>query len=433
MTDRIIGIRHRVKATAEGEMQPTEVAIKIGSKVKLISLADEQAELDFLLGVYPISYRAISDKDKLTNFLPHHITWKEVKSEKDIEGVPEKFIRFERKKTFRVSQVPSKYEGLKNGDTVAMVLGGSGDYFAYALANRGKDVEAKVLRLPPFILNKKRDEGIIETKGLKSENKDNDPLLLAELALRQPHLFYEVKKADRELIWVRECFRARTDAMKARIACEQRLRQRTVGQVFCSEDGYFPDGGIEKFFDEKKASDVILKALKAEESSAERALAKATEKLAIYTEVLRKVEGCGVVIASGIISSIIDIRRFQTNTKLKAFMGVHVLPDGRFPRKRTGEVANWKNEARQALYLFGAQLMYRPDSYWGKYQRMMKEKLRAAHPEVIIGENGASRYSNAHINHMATWRTLTRFVEWLYKEWWALERSESSVGQKKAA
>ncbi len=431
---RMIGIRHRVKATVAGVARPTEVAVKDGERNRTLVLADEQSELDFVLGHYPVSYRPIAERDELSSFKPHHIEWKEVKDEKDLDGVPEKFVKKVGKATHYVVKVPNVYDGLASGDTVAMVLGGSGDCLAYALANRGEELGARVLRLPPFVLSKKRDErrAVLSVKGEESKKKDDDATLLAELASGQPHLFYTVEQADRDLIWLRECLRARTDAMKARIACEQRLRQRVIGSVFCTEAGKFPAGGIEKFFDEKKASDVILVALEKEEASAERSLAKATEKLAIYSEVLGKVEGCGVMIASRIIASVIDIRRFETDAKLKAFMGAHVQEDGRFPRKRTGTVANWHNDARQALYLIGDQFNKRPNSYWGKYQRAMKANLRGRHPEVVV-ENGKKRYTDAHILKMASWRTLTRFIEWLFKEWWALERARSAIPLRKAA
>ena len=57
---------------------------------------------------------------------------------------------------------------------------------------------------------------------------------------------------------------------------------------------------------------------------------------------------------------------------------------------------------------------------WGKKLREYKVKLREKHPEVVeVG--GKKRYTDGHIHKMALWRTITKFAEWLYNEWWKLE------------
>ncbi len=138
-------------------------------------------------------------------------------------------------------------------------------------------------------------------------------------------------------------------------------------------------------------------------------------------------EGCGEVIAAGIIAAIGDIRRFPRDAKLKAYCGVHILPDGRIPRKRLGAVANWSGEARQALYQLGEQFVYRPDSEWGRKLRTYKRALRERHPEVVEVA-GKKRYTDGHIHKMAIWRTLSRFVEWLHREWTRLEAERQDSG-----
>ena len=56
---RIIGIRHRVKKIVEGEARPTVVAIKDGRESKYYELSDENAELDFVIGLFPVTYLLI--------------------------------------------------------------------------------------------------------------------------------------------------------------------------------------------------------------------------------------------------------------------------------------------------------------------------------------------------------------------------------------
>jgi hypothetical protein len=218
-----------------------------------------------------------------------------------------------------------------------------------------------------------------------------------------------------------------------------------VGAIFCSEDGFYPEGAIEQLFEAGKASDAILQALVREEELREKDLAKILKTLPVYCELFVPIEGVGPMIAARLIVAIGDIRRFATDAKLKAFCGVHVLPDGRFARKRSGEVANWHPEARQALYLLADQFNRRPDSVWGKKLREYKAKLRAAHPDVMCKKCGTkwadcpeqkkhSRvYSDGHIHKMAIWRTVTKFVEWLFREWWKLERGTAVTKSADAA
>lgn len=385
---RIIGIRHRVKKTAEGEARPTEVYVVDGENEYLLKLEDETAELDFVRGCYPISWRKLEEGEDINKF---SFYYRKEKKKKDSDE--------------NIIQVPAAYDGLLTDDTVAMVLGGSGDRLAYALSRRGEEIGAKVLRIPPSIL-----------KNLcPGRDKDEHPQILTDLAKYRAELFYQVTPRDRDLIKVSEALRARRDAQKDRIACEQRLRQRYVGQVFLSDAGYYPEGNIEDEYDKMKTTDIILQNLVREEKQREQELKKAVHELDVWRDIFEPIKGCGEVIAAGIISSISNISRFKNDAALKKFAGVHVLEDGKFARKRTGSVANWNPQLRQALYLLGDQFNRRPDSVWGQKLREYKIKFREKHPEIV--ENGKKKYGNGHIHKMATWRTLTKFVEWLWKEW----------------
>ena len=419
---RTIGIRHRVKKTADGESRPTQVALLQGGKTRLLELPDEQAELDFVLGQFPVAYHKVRPGEDITEILASHgsyVTFKKV------DVVPEERhpsqVKRDGRLVFCATQVPSEFDGLSEGDTVAMILGGSGDYLAFALTRRAETLGARVLRIPSFTLKQRRGEG----------DKEEDASFVAHLVQEAPELFYPVTDRDLALVTVRETFRARTDAMKDRIACIQRLRQRHIGAIFCSPDGMFPEGGVEKAFDDRKANDVIYQALLAEEAARVRELTSAIEGLDVYQRVFSPVEGCGPMIASRIISAVIDIRRFATEPAFKKFCGVHTLPDGSFARRRQGQVANWHPDCRQALYLIGDQFNRRPNSPWGQKLREYKVKLRAAHPEVVVTEGGKKRYTDGHIHKMALWRTITKFAEYIYMEWMRLERETARL--KRAA
>lgn len=394
---RYIGIRHRVKKSAEGEAKPTMVALLEGEGDFLITyeLATETDELDFLKGKFPIAWRDTQEDENLVPFPPHHIKKRKIKDS-------------EEEKT----RVPSSYEGYRPGDVVGMILGGSGDRFAYALSKKGESIGGQVFRLPPFILKERRGDA----------PKDDDHIVLATLISQSPELFYLVRPRDQQTICLQEAFKAYRDAQKARIACEQRLYQLIIGKIFLSESGMYPEGLVEDEYDRQKVSDVILLSLEKEEVSRKKELFKLVHENPVWQEILEPIKGCGERIAAGLISATGDIRRFSSKSKLVKYFGVHVMQDGRFPRKRKGELANWMAEARQSLYLLGGLFNRLPDSEWGEKLRRYKQNITSRHPEPEVNGNGKKQWTKAHIHKTALWRTLTRFTENYWKQCSRLEK-----------
>lgn len=387
MSKRLIGIRHRRKKTADEEAHPTIVAIGEGNKIRELKLETDTDELDFVLGQFPTLYKEMSPDDDITTVIPRHV--------KTRAG-----------KTF----IPVAYEGLQATDCVAMVLGGSGDRFAYALSRMADEVGAEVFRTPTYSFSVFRGD----------RNKNNDQRLLISFFLKEPDAFYRVEAPDRTLIAVREAYIARRDAQKDRIACQLRLYQREVGKIFLSQEGKYPEGRLEDSYDALKTNDSVFSALAFEEKERTKELQKAVRAHPVWSEIFAPVEGCGEVLASSIIASVVDIRRFPTKAKFKAYLGVHLTSDGKFQRKRKGQVANWRSDARQAFYLLADQWNRRPNSYWGKELRKWKAVLSERHPEEVAG--GKKRYTKGHIHKMAMWRTITKFAEHVFVRWWALER-----------
>lgn len=412
---RTIGWRHRQKTLTDGTERPTQLAFytQDGNLLYNLEIATEDLELDFVRGQFPVSYRDAKNMDEVDWTPVRHHKERTLKKTEDPADFDPQLLKRTKSGRYKIVQVPAEYDGLQPGDNIAMVLGGSGDLVAHALSKRGEQIGANVHRVPPFILSDER-------LGEKEEDAHN----LALLLIRSAKLFYQVEPRDRDTIYLRQAFDYRMDAMKARIACKQRLIQRARRAVFTDPDGEFPELSIEDRFAALEASDVIYQALLKEEKRAEKDLTRAVEATEAWQYIFADIEGCGPMIAARLISVVIDIRRFGTAAKLKAYFGAHVLPDGRFPRKRRGEVANWVGEARQALYLLGDQFNRRPDSYWGQELRRYKAKFREKYPEPVKKNNGKLQYTDAHIHRMATWRTLTRFVEWLHREWWKLEQGE---------
>ncbi len=493
---RYLGFRHRVKVRIVNgeptEPLPSTVAIvnADGSYCGKLELPSEQAELDLINGTLPTEHRVPASDEDISGFKSWQVIWRAVKDEDALVTRHESQSRFKTKRGKKgepstrelvevVKEVPCEWTGLKARDALAMSLGGSGDYFAFAASNKLHSMDGEVFRIPPFKLRGHRG----------NEPKENDAKLLAELAHMHGEDFYPTVVRDKSIILVRETFKLRTDAMKDRMACAQRLRQRLIGMMFCSTTGGFPDGDIEKRFEKLKANDPIFTAIEAQEAKAFKAMTKAVEGTDVWQKLFADLPGVGPAIAARIISAIIDIRRFETDAKLKKFMGVHLIPQAVeegspdstprwiFPRRRNNEVANWNPDARQALYLLADQFVKKPGSVWGMKLNWYKRKFREKHPEVCVqvtqavasklgietekfvcipigpapqkvktkytaknpvtGEDitisGPQRYGDGHIHKMAIWRTLTKFVEWLHREWWNLEKSAQKASKASSA
>lgn len=443
---RIIGIRHQIKRDAEGKERPTQLAIKAGKKITKYTLPDETAELDWVKGEFPVKYRDIVKGEDLSQFKEHQFNWHALKKGEDISEFP---LHKKDGKVMKVAdKVPVQFDGLKANDTVVMVLGGSGDYLAYAISRQAEKVNAEIMRVPPFDL-----------KQFRGEDKTDDAKNLIELWQQNPLAFREVEPRDRDNIALRGFFYRFEDAMKARIACEQRLRQQVIGEAFCRADGLFPEGSIEKAFDELKANDKIYEGLLAEEKKRERAMLKHLQTIDVFNQLLEPIEGIGPRIAARLLVAIGDIKRFEDSTrpdggitrgsaKLVSYFGVNPGKDGEFRRRRSGELANWHNQGRQALFLLADQFLKRPESDWGKVLRRYMLEFRSRHAEIICKtckeetgkeikwddcqKKGHKRsYNDGHILTMAKWRTATKFLEWLWSAWTKLENQR--LVEKKAA
>lgn len=419
-SSRIIAIAHRVKAIVRDdvviEARPTKVLIiESDGSTQSLALETERDEIDLVYGFFPTKWRDAEQDEDLSSFKPHHI-----KVRKD-----------------KPTKVPCAYEGLKAGDTILSLLGGSGDSFAFSISRHGIAGGWKLFRLPPHILKDTRGEAPSDAK----ERDDTELATLVSLWSRSSELFYESDSADRERILVTESFRAFKDAQRERIKCQQRLRQRSIGKQFLTEKGGFPEGNITDWFDSEKASDPILLLLEKEEGKAKRKLENSLKGSRVW-QVIGGVEGIGPSVAGPIVAAIGDIRRFATEAKFMAFCGVHCLKqdgtkfspheervqgDAIMARRRRNQKSNWNGAARQALYLFSDQFsIYRQDSLWGQRFLENKKFYKTKYPEAAEIAGGKRRYYDGHIHRLAIWKTLREFVKWLYAEWKDVEAKRNA-------
>ncbi len=475
---RFIGIQHRTKKTKEGEARPTMVTILVGKEK-------------------PVSYELKTEDEELSFAHARFVTkWRTAEEGEDLDALPAWQVCTVGKADKEKTLVAVSWDGLSKGDVVTMILGGSGDNFAFALSRKAEDVNAVVQRCTGKSLNDRREV-------LGKKDKTEDAHILAELGRDFPALMFLCKVRDRRYITVRELWFQLEHAMHYRIACEVQLRQRMIGERFRRPDGLYPEGTIEDDYNHRKSNDAILQALLAQEKRIESELVKEIQQTTAWPLLQTEAyKGVGPRIAARIFASVIDICRFivlpdeselgvlkaelkpiekrfeaelakislaecpfktqgeqhywrlqklrakksgveadqleraiaihkathkirqkakqKSVGKLTAFCGAHVQKDGKFPRRRAGQTANYSPAARQALYLLADQWVKRPNTYWGAKLRVNKERLREIHPEAVIVD-GKKKYTDGHIHKMAIWRTITQFVRRLATDWMRLE------------
>lgn len=370
--------------------------------------------------------------------------------------------------------------GIRAGDVVLMVMGGSGAFFAFSLSNKLEKLgSGGVYWIGSTLFKRLADEYHLDRSKLKAVDEEDrrtemtfDHIALPKLFEIAPSSFHRVTARERDLILLGDVVRRRREAMNDRMACAHRVRQRLKKAAYCLHDGY-PEGGVKLFIEKGMANDNMLLLIEKEEEQIGRELKKLLRDLAVW-KVFEPIEGVGEFTTGPLIMAIGNINRFPSSSQLKAFLGVHTLKhDGskfqkgekpeagnsKFARRRQGQLSNWNQEGRQALYLIADQFMiWRKNSPWGLVAQEVKKRFQAKYPtpEVWVKDaagnvtmkvklpegmckriqggwevtslegvkltfKGVTKFNPAHINRMVAWRTMTKFVEWLYDAWKATE------------
>lgn len=474
---RFIGIRHRVKQTAAGEARPTQVYITNadGSDAVSLELKTEDDELAFVDGQFVTKWRDLGEGEKVGALSAWQMR---------TAGTGEK----------KRTQVAVAVEGLQMFDRITMMMGGTGDDFAYALSSRAEQMSAQVIRVPAFVLKALRPS---------ERTKDEDARTLSEIGRDHPERGYVCQRRDRLYIDVRGLCIQFLIAQRQRVAYEQQLRQRLTRDRFI-KPRVGPLVPLAEAFEKLQETDVGFLTLMAKEKAISVELEDAVSNTIAWQKVFcsPQYKGCGVRISARLMAAIVDIRRFEVKpdpvvmqelkqgtavieqqfaaelaqvdmsncpftrtgqqrfwklqklrsqklaagcsedaalldraigfhkkrsqlrkaamergaAKLVKFCGTDVN-DGKFVRRRVGQVSNYNPLARQALYLLADQWNKHPDTHWGAKLLENKARLRVKHPEVEVDERGKKRYTDIHILKMARWRTATQFVRALYYDW----------------
>lgn len=374
--------------------------------------------------------------------------------------------------------------GIRAGDIVLMVMGGSAEFFAFALSNQLEKLgSGGVYRIGSTLFKRLADEHHLDRSKLKAVDEEGrrtevtfDHVALPKLFEIAPSQFHRVTARERDLILLGDVVRRRREAMDARMACNHRVRQRMKKAAYCIQ-GAYPEGGVKLHIEQGVANDKMLQLFEQEEAQIGRELKKLLQGLAVW-KVFEPIEGVGEFTAGPLIMAIGDINRFPSSSQLKAFLGVHTLkPDGskfqkgehpeagnsKFARRRQGQLSNWNQEGRQSLYLIADQFtVWKQNSPWGLVAKEVKKRFQVKYPvpEVWVKDSegrvtlkvklpegmckrvqggwevtslegvkhtfkGVTKFNPAHINRMVAWRTMTKFVEWLYKAWKATEQGKA--------
>lgn len=448
---RYVGLRPRCKETVEGEARPTQVVVIDSStgKVKIYDLESEEREYDFIVnGKWPVDekFRDVCEGEDLSWVLPHHIVKDDPK------------VAARKGRAVKPDQVPVAYDGLKEGDAVALCLGGlAADILGLAICRHGKKRGFYGFQLPSFRLKELRSE----------QSKDGDAELLATLLRDHPEHFRAISDLDQEVVEARIAANRRGDLLETRMVIAQQSHAAFLYKAFCTEEGGVSDLGLGKALIEAEKSDMVLAAIRAEEKVLERTCAKACAQLPIYTEVLEPQKGIGPLTSVVIIGTIGNILRFPSPGQFKSYCGLHVEASGRFPRQRRGERSAWNRKLRQVFFNIGESFNKFPDGFWGAQLRENKAMYQKRHPHPILREisghksvgvkaepiytgrefalvagsyklkggvyhltlaeggtadvKGVQKYTPAHIHRMSVWRTVTEFAEWLYWRWTNME------------
>lgn len=326
-----IGIRARSKTRgtdvdtgAVGE-RPTMIAMRdlVGS-ANTIEVVSAQEEIDFLLGMRPTSWRALSPEEAAQPntllVLPHQIRAVKPREAKRLLGA-DAFNALPKQDEYML--VPASYEGFRPdlGDELLIPNGGLGDMIAMAGygAAKGLGCPNTVRRCTPAFLKAQRElagEGAAPTKKRgrpSSAVKDEDHLLLAGLLEEtdlRPHL-PPMTERDMNLLAVVAAFRHWEELQLARKIAEQHYHvRRGIKAYMWATDGLHATD-IQAVHEDALPAHVV--AAQSAEADAKKELDTLLQKVDFHREVLSQHPQVGPSLAARVITAIGGIERFVKN------------------------------------------------------------------------------------------------------------------------
>ncbi|MBI2065777.1 MAG: transposase [Candidatus Zambryskibacteria bacterium] len=310
---------------------------------------------------------------------------------------PTKKSRKATKVTVSELSVAEMLGSLTPDDVLFLELGGQNDKFAIAAFRTG----AKLLRLPTWHISdeQKRQR---EQEGRVGKDVEEPASIIHRFAAEKPESFYPFRESDLPYMEVRLLAKMfGTVQTKIRMALANKLRQIGQDLEFLGGPNGFPTTkqAIESVLmtvpaEERAEVDpkdgTAIKFFKSLEGSFKKELEAKLEELPVYKAVFEPIPGCGPGIAGYTIAAMLDIRRFPTFPKLKAYAGWHLVPNNgsgwKAAQRQRGERANWNHMLKQAGFFFAAQVNNgSPDNPWK--QQLEARRIREINKLLELRRN----------------------------------------------
>lgn len=149
------------------------------------------------------------------------------------------------------------------------------------------------------------------------------------------------------------------------------------------------------------------------EKNLEKRIRELLSDFPIWTQYLAKINGIGPKLAGSLIASYVTPARFDTISKFWAYAGMHVV-DGKAPRRRRQEKANWSSELRKTIYKLEDSFVKVKGGYQELYKRIKAE-------EVAKNEAREEPLSRRWVHQRARRRVAKIFLAHLWLTWREME------------
>ncbi len=394
---RTVSLKHRTKKTAKGEARPTLVGLALTQTADTgtIELEDSLAELDYVHGKFPVSWRTVVIGENLSEVQPHHIRFRKPSENESLESAlavwPRESLQIEAKGrgtkrtetlTGIPTEVPKDFTGLQPNDTIVSMFGGSGSSLMIAVLNKAHEIGAQVLLVSPHNVKAFRDS--------EHREKGDDHTLLLELWHKSPELFHEIHPSDVQTWEVMARWDFVEEAMRQRLRLIQRATKRAEHEVFARNE-YLGSKLAQEILTAKMANNTVADVL-AEEKECQQALEEAIENDPLYQGLFGDVRGCGPRFYGKVLSAVRDIRRFPRSAPgaFLLYSGFAIVKHNGKPtiqRFRLGVENNNPGtpEIKQAVWLLvSMQFVYQKDSPWGVRLREIRDEMTAKRPNALL-------------------------------------------------
>lgn len=295
-------------------------------------------------------------------------------------------------------------QALTPEDALWSELGGAGDRFCLAAFRKG----VQIFRLPCFVASDIQKEQKQNKMGLEPTVE-----ILSRLAQESPDQFYQFREPDVSITEIRMLTRAYWRIQrKIRIPAEARFRSIELDMELLS-------GDEDKLFVDKYRK-ILLRASIPEhllriERAVKKELADRLEEFPLYQALFGEIRGVGPVTAGLVIGSIINIQRFATLPKLRAYTAYHLVQNGegewKTPRRKKGERFPASEWLRQGVFYFVSEMnKQKPDHPWKMMLEARVAYEREKHPDFrqAIVRNRAERWLGQKFLQYV-WYTWRRF------------------------